>query len=113
MKNARVIEISSTPSGLLGAAGSAQTAGCLHQSIDDQLAPGRAVAGVLDRDEAAAAEPGIVQIAAGPVDADALSVGEPDIAEPVEARFEPAVGNVELEADEQRGRRLQAKIAEI
>src|SRR3954466_9833455 len=92
---------------------SAQTGGCLHQSVDDQFAPGRAVAGVLVRNEAAAAEPGMVQVAAGPVDAHALAVGEPDIAEPVEARFEPAVRRVDLEADEQRGRRLQAIIAEI
>src|SRR4051794_32655408 len=93
---------------------SAHTGGCLHQSIDDQFAPSSAVARGIHWNAAVAAEPWIVQIAAGPVDAHALSVGELDVGEPVESAFgRPVGGPLDLKADEHVGRRLQAKIAKI
>src|SRR5438105_15877063 len=73
----------------------------LHQPVGDELAPSFAVAIVGIRYEVAAAEPWMIEIGAGPVDADAFAIGQPiNIAEPVKARVHHAVGFVHHHADE-------------
>src|SRR5436190_22902561 len=80
---------------------SARSRRSLHQAVGDELAPGFPVAGVAVRNEMAAAEPGMIEVGAGPIDSDALAVGQPiDIAEPGEARIYDAVRFVNRYADE-------------
>src|SRR5919198_3813266 len=84
------------------------------QAIDDQLAPRRAVAGVGRGNRAIAAEPRIVQVAAGPVDAYALAVGElVEVGEPGKFRLDAGVRHVDDTADEGIGRRPQHEIAKV
>src|SRR5664279_2280462 len=93
---------------------SAGADGGLIQAIDDDLAPGIAVARIGVRNAAAAAKPGTVEIGTGPVDAHRSAIGEfVDVGDP--GQFLPALSKrrVELKTDEIRGRRLEHKAAKI
>src|SRR5437588_12443873 len=79
----------------------------LHQPVGDELAPSFAVAIVGIRYEVAAAEPWMIEIRAGPVDADAFVVGKPiDIAEPIEPGICGVVRFIHHHADERCPGRL-------
>src|SRR6202043_1706659 len=88
-------------------AASARGHGYLMDRLDDHLAPRFAMAGVGIRDPRAAVEPRTVEIGV-PTDADALTVRKlVDVRAPGLLRVRRAERLVELEADEQRPRRLQ------
>src|SRR2546430_15529764 len=82
---------------------SAHAHGRAIQTVDDQLAPGCAVAEGRLRNPTAAAEPRIIEVAAGPGDPDAFSVRQlVDVGEPGTARVVDAEGLVDPEADVRR-----------
>src|SRR6266850_1647567 len=80
----------------------------LIEAICDELTPRQTAARGAIRDPVAAAEPRIVEIGAGPIDAHALAVRELiHIREPGLLRIGCVEGVVDLETDERGPRRLQ------
>src|ERR1043166_2131932 len=93
---------------------SAHARGCLVQSVDDGLTPRLAIGSVVAGDPVAAAEPGTIEIVAGPVDPNACTVRKlVDVAEPPQLRDVFSKRLVERKADEHRPGCLQHDAAEI
>src|SRR4051794_34884203 len=86
----------------------ASGSGRLIDPVDDDLAPGQAIARIAIRNSAAAAKPATIKIGTGPVDAHRQAIREfLDVAGPRQSLTALIERFVERKADEIRRRRLQ------